>query len=175
MVPDLPEQCREVLERLVRFCLLDPELEVPNRTYFELFGKREMEISRRLEAPLSVLFVDLDGLKKVNDTYGHAAGDCYLAEVAQILKSHTRGSDLVVRWGGDEFVIFLHAELEGALKVKERIKRRCENTWVELGKIRFKPSVSIGVAEVRGDLFEAIARADEDMYREKRSGRLLLP
>lgn len=165
---DLPQKCREVVEKLVESCLLDPCLGIPNRLYWEILGKRELEIGRRLESPLSLLFVDVDGLKKVNDTYGHRAGDNYLRKVVDILKSFTRSSDLVIRWGGDEFVVLLHTDERGAGIVRNRIYRIMENSQIEIGAERIKPSVSIGIAEIRDSFPEALALADRRMYEEKK-------
>ncbi len=169
---DLPQKCREVVEKLVETCLLDPCLRIPNRLYWEILGRRELEIGRRLESPLSLLFVDVDGLKKINDTYGHRAGDVYLRKVVDILKSFTRSSDLVIRWGGDEFVVLLHTDERGAGIVRDRIYRVMESSWIEIGTEKVKPSVSIGIAEIRGSFPEALALADSRMYEEKKLRKL---
>ena len=161
-----------MVKKLVEYCLMDPDLGIPTRFYWKVLGKRELEISRRLGVPLSVLFVDVDGLKEINDTYGHPAGDIYLRKVVEVLRAFVRSSDLIIRWGGDEFVILLHTDERGAELVKERIYRVMEKTCVEIGAKRIKPSVSIGVAEVKDSFLDAVVLADARMYGEKRLRKL---
>ena len=164
---DLPRKCKEAIEKLIETCLIDPDLGIPNRLYWNILGKRELKVAERLGSPLSVLFIDVNGLKRVNDTYGHLAGDIYLKRVVDILKSHIRESDLVIRWGGDEFLVVLHTDEKGALVVKERILQTMERARIEIGSKILKPSVSIGVAEVKGSFLDAVALADSRMYEEK--------
>ncbi len=165
---DLPRKCREAIEKIIEVCLMDPDLGIPNRLYWEVLGRRELEIAKRLGSPLSLLFVDVDGLKKINDTYGHLAGDLYLKRIVKILKSFVRASDLVIRWGGDEFLILLHTDEKGARIVKERIYSAMEKVKVEIGAKVFKPSVSIGEAQINGNFQNALVLADNRMYEEKK-------
>ena len=167
----LSEECRKALERLIKHCLIDLDLGIPNKLYWNVLGKRELQVAKRLGSPVSVLFVDVDGLKKINDTFGHLAGDIYLKKIANILKSHVRGSDLVIRWGGDEFLILLHTDEKGAKIVKQRIQESMEKARIEIGSRIVKPSVSIGVAEVNGSFLDAVALADRRMYEEKKGKR----
>jgi diguanylate cyclase (GGDEF)-like protein len=117
----------------------------------------------------SVLFCDLDGLKRVNDSFGHAAGDEVLRAFAAALKSWMRGSDAALRWGGDEFVVLLGGCGErDARKAAARLKE----AWAgNLMAKRYGTGVSIGAAEVRGSVEEAVDAADRDMYRNKRRAR----
>jgi len=171
---DLPPDCLEAFEELLRKCVIDPLLGIPNRLYFEVFGKREISIGRRLGVPLSLLFIDVDNLKKVNDTYGHLAGDRYLKEVVKRIKPLIRESDLLIRWGGDEFVVILHTDEAGSLIVKDRIESRVNGSCFLLGGERVKISLSIGWAEIKDSILPAVALADSRMYEEKklRKGRV---
>ncbi|GGJ62999.1 GGDEF domain-containing protein [Deinococcus aquiradiocola] len=119
----------------------------------------------------SLVLLDVDHFKSVNDTFGHASGDTVLCGVADVLKSFVRDRDLAGRWGGEEFVLVLPgASLERAARIAERLRARIEEE-------RFLPhrtvTASFGVAEYRrGDRLEAlVARADQAMYRAKQSGR----
>jgi len=103
-------------------------------------------------ANLLVLLADVDGLKTVNDTYGHEAGDALLTSVATTLRKHSRPTDVVVRWGGDEFIILVpNAEAGGpaALAVGERLAQAVRATYPPAPWAHLRPSVSVGVCEVK--------------------------
>ena len=116
----------------------------------------------------SILFFDIDHFKQVNDTYGHEFGDYVLREIGQILKNTFRKSDIVGRWGGEEFIVILpHTNYKDALKVAEKLRRTIENHDFKGKKI----TVSIGITEYKGNLEENLKKADEALYEAKRSGR----
>ncbi len=131
----------------------------------------ENEIARatRYRSPLSILFMDLDDFKKINDTYGHLAGDQVLAAFARETKKCMRTTELLVRCGGDEFIAILpNTTLEGAVKLSGRIRQQ--------GKMHtpVQWSVSIGAAEWDGpedSLDQLLARADRSAYQSKRMGK----
>ena len=164
----VPEDLLAVIETIAGRCMFDPYLEVPNRFYLEVFGRREVELSRRAGKPMSVLFIDVDNLKKVNDTLGHLAGDIYLKKIVQMVRACMRASDVLVRWGGDEFVALLQTDEKGALLVKERIERAVNDRKVLVGSRELVCSVSVGWAQVKNSLLSAIYLADVRMYEEKR-------
>lgn len=172
---ELDEECQRKLGKLLSCIVFDPELEIPNRQYFNLFLKRELELGRRYNLPISVLFIDVDRLKYINDTYGHLAGDMYLKAVVRAIQKAIRKSDLLIRWGGDEFLVLLHTNYEGALKTQERIRQILNRSSVLIGSKRFKLSASIGLAEVTGSVLDAIHKADVMMYEEKKLKKPLLP
>jgi diguanylate cyclase (GGDEF)-like protein len=123
---------------------------------------REVIRAKRTKEPLVLAFVDVDGLKAVNDTQGHAAGDHLLGRVVDTIRSHLRGYDLIVRYGGDEFVcVLVDARIEGAA---ERFLLVNE----ELGSSQ-RASISVGLAElsVRDSLDDLIARADAALRRDR--------
>ena len=127
-----------------------------------------MEIKRygRTGRPFSILLLDLDGLKKINDAYGHVTGSRALCRIAEVLRSHCREVDTPARYGGDEFALILpETPLEQACQVAERISQRLAND-PEAPRI----SASMGVAEYPNDghtIEQILCAADEALYTEK--------
>lgn len=121
------------------------------------------------ETPVCILMLDIDFFKKVNDTYGHDAGDRILVFMAETICSCVRASDHVVRWGGEEFLLFLmDTELEKGLEAAERIRSAVEQADNGICKI----TVSIGAAAYDGyDYHAAVKKADEGLYYAKGHGR----
>lgn len=133
---------------------------------------------RRGSAPpalLGLLLVDVDHFKRVNDTFGHEGGDALLVWLAQRLREEARDDDVVVRHGGEEFVVLLPGlDLDAAARVGERLRRRVEGTPFTLGGTSVPVSVSIGVASADRaeiDLRRLLRQADQAMYRAKSAGR----
>lgn len=122
---------------------------------------REVARARRQKSPLSVAFIDVDGLKEMNDKRGHKAGDDLLRALASMLKSALRGQDLVVRYGGDEFICVLPDTVADAARAKL--------SWIqtELEKSGFGFSSGVAQLERSDDLVSLLARADQEMYAVK--------
>ncbi len=142
-----------------------------NRNYFGNQLQRCIWKSRKDNLPISVIMIDIDHFKQINDTYGHAKGDEVLAKVAQIIRKQIRESDLAFRYGGEEFLVALPGiSLDEAVKIAERIREAIKNT--NFG-IRRKVTVSCGITEYRaGDtLKEFVKRADKALYTAKNRGR----
>lgn len=145
------------------------------RMIFERIGY-EIERVRRYQAELSLIFCDLDNFKEINDTYGHKAGDEVLRSIANILRRSVRTSDVVGRYGGDEFLIVLPQQsLKGAQDLAERIRISVQDTKFEMpdGK-SVGTTMSIGVAFYDGaetDVDALISRIDTALYVSKRSGK----
>jgi diguanylate cyclase (GGDEF)-like protein len=135
---------------------------------------REVAETRRYNRPLSCLMIDLDYFKSVNDLHGHAAGDVSLQQVANVLTDNVRGSDIVFRYGGEEFLVLLpETELEGALSLAEKIRHAAYSRSFGDGERIFPLTLSAGVAtlwdhESGNDM---IARADMALYQAKEQGR----
>ena len=150
--------------------LLDPLTQAFNRTALEEVIGKEIKRVQRKQTTLVFLYIDLDDLKTVNSRFGHLSGDLVLSETGAILKSCVRGSDYVIRMGGDEFLVALvDTNLEGALVVKNRINVRCEH-WSQNSPLAgFTLTMSIGVQEFDGTrpFDEVLAEADGKMYSEK--------
>ena len=133
----------------------------------------EHEIGRasRYDTRFSVILMDIDHFKAVNDRFGHQAGDAALKKIADVIKTGVRSPDFVGRWGGEEFLIILpETSIDGALSLAEKLRARLESTT--LGRIGRK-TASFGVATFADgdDLAAVIARADAGLYAAKRSGR----
>jgi len=120
--------------------------------------------------------LDIDYFKNINDTYGHDIGDNALKEFATLLKKQSRNIDIMGRYGGEEFLVFLHkADKEGTVKVAETIRKRFQEKRITVESKEIPHSVSIGVTHYPADDLEtmngAIKRADSALYQAKREGR----
>jgi diguanylate cyclase (GGDEF)-like protein len=142
-----------------------------NRTKFDEIISREMERAIRYNSLLSIIMFDIDHFKKVNDTYGHLAGDYVLKTAADLTREGIRGIDYLVRWGGEEFVILLpETGLEKAEALAERIKEKIGSYHFDkVGTV----TVSFGVTQFRNEDSEDIfiKRADDSLYSAKVNGR----
>jgi len=159
--------------KLRRMVITDPLTGCRNRRFFEEIIGRELQRHRRYGIPMSVLFVDVDRFKAVNDTLGHDAGDRVLREVAAFLLSNIREADYVFRWGGDEFLILLSCG-------EDEARRRGTALQVDFARYSTAATLpvgiglSIGCAEVHEgteDVMALIKVADERMYENKRAHR----
>ncbi len=154
----------------------DPLTSVYNRRQFVRLGGEEILRSQRYQRPMTVIMLDIDHFKPVNDTYGHAVGDEVLIAVAHRITAALRTTDILGRYGGEEFAIVL-PETEAAVGVEvvgERLRQAICGTPVETSAGRLGVTVSIGVTEVSvrtEGLTEALGRADSGLYLAKRSGR----
>src|SRR5256886_14960701 len=139
---------------------------------------RFMSHAQRLQKPLTFMLVDVDRFREVNTRFGHLAGDVVSAEIASLLKRAVRGSDAVIRYGGDEFLIILaDASQCDAQRVVDRTKA-CLGEWNQGGHLHgFEVTLSIGVAEwtAGATLDEVLEAADRDMYSSKTNTKLLTP
>jgi diguanylate cyclase (GGDEF)-like protein len=134
----------------------------------------ELARSRRFHSPVAVLMIDIDHFKRVNDTYGHAAGDTTIRTISTVVQMQLRETDVLGRVGGEEFLVILPAlELEGALAVAERIRESVEISKIDLPEQPIQITVSIGVGFwLHGDdADKLIARADSALYEAKHNGR----
>lgn len=154
---------------LRQLVITDPLTGCYNRRFFDEIIGHEVQRHRRYGIPLSILFVDVDRFKAVNDALGHEAGDRLLQQVAAFLTRHVREADYVFRWGGDEFLILLTCTEPEAGRKGRELKARFAET-PELAALPHGVGLSVGCSEVPDDI-EDIARivrlADERMYRDK--------
>ena len=146
-----------------------------NRRQAELLMEYGVARARRSGEPLGFVMIDLDDFKKVNDAYGHAAGDAVLAHVAAILKSRVRASDIVARYGGDEFLVVTpDASDEDVLVLADRLRILIEQNPAKHGSVELPASASLGVFTSNGDaedaVRDAIGKADAALYAAKASG-----
>jgi diguanylate cyclase (GGDEF)-like protein len=139
---------------------------VYNRTYFEAEINR---LQKCRQFPVSIIMLDTDNLKVVNDNYGHTQGDKMLQKVANLVGEVLRAEEVFARIGGDEFAILLpHSNAEAAKLVVSRIKDQLDKHSSQDENEHIKVSVGLGTADVKDDLIEAFKRADADMYADKR-------
>ncbi|MBN2800101.1 MAG: diguanylate cyclase, partial [Deltaproteobacteria bacterium] len=142
-----------------------------NRLTFAEEGEREIEAARRYKQPLSLLILDVDHFKRVNDTWGHERGDQVLVAVAAVIREQARGSDLVARWGGEEFAVILRqAGVEDARALARRVHERL-NGGPLLGDLTVTVSCGGATMAEGDDLASLTGRADEAMYQAKAAGR----
>ena len=165
-------QQKEAAEQLAR---IDPLTGLLNRRAF--FEASEVEIRRvlRYRQPLSVIAIDLDHFKSINDSYGHGAGDSVLIDFAHVVSQQLRGVDLVARLGGEEFVVLLpDSDTQGALRVAERLRLALADSGPQVGEGVLHYTASFGVAGLdpgQSSLEELLERADTALYAAKRQGR----
>ncbi|TPG98870.1 GGDEF domain-containing protein [Pseudomonas caspiana] len=154
--------------------VLDSLTELPNRRGFDLLAAQAMHEAQREPKPLTALLLDLDHFKALNDTYGHLAGDQVLIGFARDLESCLRHSDIVCRWGGEEFIVLLKdTDGETGLMIAEKIRQHVEQQRYAYNDRALQLTVSIGLTTLQTDdtLHTLLSRADHAMYRAKQAGR----
>jgi len=157
----------EVAERLA---LVDPLTETFNRRYMDQILSKEASRADRTGASLSLLMIDVDDFKDVNTRFGHQEGDHILTEIARLLKNTFRGSDTIVRYGGDEFVVIMPDTNEQQGKCAIARLFRAVDAWNSAGlRPSYHMSVSCGIASYRkgANITEVLETADQRMYTEK--------
>ncbi len=171
------EQLALVNEELERLSMVDPLTGLYNRRHLTSRLQKEWSLACREQVPLSIIMMDIDYFKRLNDTYGHMAGDRCLVELAKLLQGEVhRPSDIVARFGGEEFIIVLpNTTLAGAQHVAERIRWRTEAYRLEIEHHQLLFTVSLGVAsQIPGGSSAAedlIRRSDDALYEAKEAGR----
>ncbi|HSB51745.1 MAG TPA: sensor domain-containing diguanylate cyclase [Dissulfurispiraceae bacterium] len=165
-----------LLELNKKLALTDSLTGLYNRRYFEVFMEKQLAITRRNNLGLSVVMLDLDNFKDLNDTHGHDAGDMVLRDIAKIVNECIRTADIAVRYGGEEFMVILpNTDKMAALDVAERLRLSIETTPVTLapGK-EASITASLGVATYGADaenLDTLLLQVDTSLYTAKKSGR----
>ena len=162
-------------EEIYRMTIVDGLTQIHNKRYLYEALEREVIRARRHERDLSLVMFDIDFFKRINDQYGHLAGDYVLRELAKVVQGRIRRDEVFARYGGEEFVIVLpETPLEGATALAENLRARCaENSFVFQGE-RIPVTISIGCALLDPDdktATDLIQRADEKLYEAKRGGR----
>jgi diguanylate cyclase (GGDEF)-like protein len=155
---------------------IDPLTGLFNRRAFEESAIRMLVAGQRNGRPVSLLLMDLDHFKAINDDHGHKAGDGVLVKFAKHLVDHTRVPDLICRFGGEEFVVLLpDTSQEQARTLAERIRAEWEKVAIQSSRGDFRATVSIGLAEAtldeRENLYDLADRADQALYAAKQQGR----
>lgn len=179
------EELKEKIRHIENLLTLDPLTEVYNRRYIEeelktLFEeveaiKQNKERRTGKEDQLSIIFLDIDDFKKVNDTYGHEAGDIVLKEISGLIKKNIRSSDKVARYGGEEFImVLLKASKEDAYQKAEQVRKLISQTKIKINTKDFlSVTVTLGVASLSNEksIKELINKADKVLYEGKKTGK----
>ena len=163
-------------ENLLSSALRDPLTGLFNKRYLMDRLDSELKFARRHEAALSLLMLDIDHFKHVNDTHGHLAGDAVLCNLAAVLVGAVRNEDVVARFGGEELIVVLRAiGVETAEQLAERLRKSIEDSVTLHNGVELRATTSVGVAGFpahRADSVEAfVEAADQALYRAKHAGR----
>jgi len=176
-IRDVTEE-RKIQEKLKFLATTDSLSGLYNRAEFMNLAKKEFASAKKNNEELSLLIMDLDNFKNINDTFGHAAGDEMIREIGSIIKSGFRKTDIAGRIGGEEFAVVLkNASLEEAKKAAQNFRKTVEKRKVVFGGHVISLTVSIGVAAIRvgtddvNDIEDILKMADDALYRAKAKGR----
>jgi diguanylate cyclase (GGDEF)-like protein len=159
------------LENLADF---DSLTQIPNRRNFDKQFEQFILLHKRNERPLSLVFMDIDDFKSINDELGHEAGDKVLIQTANILKNNVRKTDLIARWGGEEFVVaFIDTDIDEAHLITHKIREALANDQEIKNTINKSVTASFGLTICNEyDTVDSIAsRADKAMYKAKDEGK----
>ncbi len=176
LILERTKELEQAKEKLTDIANKDPLTNLYNRRYFNEISDMLINLSNRERKAFSVLMIDIDRFKVINDTYGHIIGDHVLKELSNILLKLTRQSDVVVRYGGEEFVVLLpNTKIDGATLIAKKIHSTIENLEIHIDNNILKFTVSIGVTQCdwsgENSIDSLMHRADESLYEAKRSGR----
>ena len=163
-----------LFHQALKMAYTDPLTQAHNRNSFNDVIKREMSLATRNSQDLSLIFFDIDHFKFINDNYGHDCGDSVLASSAKWIKESLRESDIVFRYGGEEFVVLLSdTDADGAKLLAERIRSSIEHHTIAYGMDVIKITASLGISTLRDDdnIDSFVKRADNAMYIAKNNGR----
>jgi two-component system cell cycle response regulator len=161
-------------EEIYRMTIVDGLTQIHNKRYLFETLEKELTRARRYERQLSLLIFDIDYFKRINDQYGHLAGDYVLRELARVVQERIRRDELFARYGGEEFVIVLpETPIQGGVTLAENLRTRVASHGFVFQGERIPVTISIGCAMLKDDktATELIQRADEKLYEAKRNGR----
>jgi len=163
-------------EQAKKVAVTDALTGIANRSNMEMALTNEFERSKRYNAPLAVIFLDIDNFKGVNDTYGHQKGDEVLVAIASLLQKFCRTNDVAARYGGEEFLMLLpHSNAQGAFKIAERVREEVMKINFFGNESPFSVTVSCGVTELNKDFMkdteQLVAAGDQALYDAKNGGR----
>lgn len=163
-------------KQLEQMAYYDPLTDLPNRRLLEDLIKREFSLVQRYEHEPVIIFLDIDDFKKINDTYGHPAGDNVLRQMADLLKNNVREADTVARFGGEEFIILMpNASMKEGYDLAERLRKLIMEERFTIGSITLQITSSFGVCSMRDidsqTLEDWYFLADKALYLAKQSGK----
>jgi diguanylate cyclase (GGDEF)-like protein len=162
-------------EEIYRLMTIDGLTEIHNKRYFHEMLEREVSRSQRYERVFSIVIFDIDHFKKINDTFGHLAGDAVLRQLGSIVKHKVRRDDIIARIGGEEFAILLpEVGIDGGVEAARKLRAAVEATSFQFEGTTIDVTISLGVAQWEPGVADAdglIKNADDKLYEAKRSGR----
>lgn len=165
------KQLSELNKELEKLSTTDKLTGLPNRRKIENELDKTFSLWKRYRRPFTLLMIDIDDFKKINDSYGHQVGDVVLAELGRIFRRILRNTDVPSRWGGEEFLILCpETGRDEGIKIAEKIRSAVEDHDFGLGE---KVTVSVGVCEAKDNtsLNALLKEVDDKMYEAKRSGK----
>ncbi len=171
------EDEKVAIDELYELGVHDPLTGAYNKRYLIERLKEEISHSKRFKVPLSLVMIDIDHFKEINDTHGHLAGDYVLIKTAELLNSMCRKEDVLARYGGEEFLMVLrNTDEEGALVQAERIRKEIARTSIISEGIKIDITISLGVTSIQEsleceDFQKFIKEADQSLYHSKQQGR----
>jgi two-component system, cell cycle response regulator len=162
-------------EEIYRLTTIDGLTQIYNKRYFLETLEREISRAHRYRRELSLIMFDIDFFKKINDTYGHLAGDYVLKHLASVIKARIRREDIMARYGGEEFAIVLpEIDSFNAAQFAEKIRKLVEKTLFKFEETKIPVTISVGVTSIVAEMHdptEFIKKADEKLYQAKSQGR----
>ena len=169
----------EAERKLHTLAITDVLTGLPNRRHLMSVAAKELYRAQRKARPLSIVLLDIDYFKMINDHFGHAGGDHVLTEISDVLRKTVRAEDHVARWGGEEFIVLMPGvALEAAQAAAERIRQAFMNTMIEIetpgfvtSSLRISATLGVSQCHPTESIEQCIARADAAMYRGKLNGR----
>ncbi len=170
------KELEQNVQKLHEMATMDFLTQVPNRRYFFDLSNKLFSLAKRDKTELSLLMIDIDFFKKINDEHGHFVGDEVLKLVSKKIQTNIRTSDILARVGGEEFVVLLNETgKEGATTIAEKLRQIVENTTFTYGNEKIKVTISIGISVLSflsdETIDDILHRADEALYISKHSGR----
>ncbi|MEW6238697.1 MAG: diguanylate cyclase [Candidatus Omnitrophota bacterium] len=175
----LMRRLTKAMKTIEEMATIDELTQIYNRRYFFERLKEEMERTKRYNHSISCIMIDIDYFKKINDAYGHPTGDAVLRKAADLLKIHSRNTDIAARYGGEEFVkIMPETDIVGAVQNAEKIRKAFEKEkWRSLAGDSFSLTISLGASYLDAkditdkSMDELLSQADKSLYKAKMSGR----
>ena len=169
------KELRDANKKLIENSTIDYLTNIPNRKYFFETGLKYFHLAKRQKSMLSVIYIDIDYFKNINDTYGHNIGDEILKIIANTLSKNIRKSDIVARTGGEEFIILLtDIDEQKAFIFAEKLRKSIENINYKKDDITVKSTISLGISGIKNNdekLDSIINRADKALYQAKKENR----
>ncbi|MDL2235905.1 GGDEF domain-containing protein [Christensenellaceae bacterium OttesenSCG-928-L17] len=160
------------MEELEDQVYLDPLTRLYNRRYGDLYFENLQKDEDAATEEICVALADLDDFKQINDTYGHEAGDVMLKTISDILKSNVRKTDVVFRWGGEEFLMVIHASLANSFLLLDRIREAIAATTIRYEDVDLRITITMGIAKLDlENVADSLDACDQKLYEGKRGGK----